>query len=202
MNSYNWENELISSIVIYKCQYIVFNRGFLWIAFNILFCRLKIICTHRLYVPNLIITLICERPSSSNLKKKLNIWKRYPKAQLHSSIKQVSHVVSMQRSRTTVEGTKPQCQPIDLRCSLRGPLLRREKNKLIERGSEENGRRERKRNEGKKETPSERERGKDPEGGSKRKNVELEERALLEEENERGRGRKEDQKSRMMGNAK
>lgn len=30
------------------------------------------------------------------------------------------------------EGTKPQCQPIDLRCSLRGPLLRREKNKLIE----------------------------------------------------------------------
>lgn len=59
-----------------------------------------------------------------------------------SSIKQASHVVSMQRSRTTVEGTKPQCQPIDLRCSLRGPLLRREKNKLIERDGGENGRRE------------------------------------------------------------
>jgi len=54
----------------------------------------------------------------------------------------VPHVFPTQRSRTTVEGTKPQCQPIDLRCSLRGPLLRREKNKLIERGSEgerENG---------------------------------------------------------------
>lgn len=36
------------------------------------------------------------------------------------------------KRRTTGGGTKPQCQPIDLRCSLRGPLLRREKNKLIE----------------------------------------------------------------------
>lgn len=39
-----------------------------------------------------------------------------------------------EKRRTTGEGTKPQCQPIDLRCSLRGPLLRREKNKLIEEG--------------------------------------------------------------------
>lgn len=39
--------------------------------------------------------------------------------------------------RTAGVGTKPQCQPIDLRCSLRGPLLRREKNKLIGRGEEE-----------------------------------------------------------------
>lgn len=36
--------------------------------------------------------------------------------------------------RTAGVGTKPQCQPIDLRCSLRGPLLRREKNKLIGKG--------------------------------------------------------------------
>lgn len=36
--------------------------------------------------------------------------------------------------RTAAAGTKPQCQPIDLRCLLRGPLLRREKNKLIEEG--------------------------------------------------------------------
>lgn len=57
--------------------------------------------------------------------------------------KRVPHIVPTQRSRTTVERTKPQCQPIDLRCSLRGPLLRREKNKLIERGGGESGRRER-----------------------------------------------------------
>lgn len=39
--------------------------------------------------------------------------------------------------RTAGVGTKPQCQPIDLHCSLRGPLLRREKNKLIGRGGRE-----------------------------------------------------------------
>lgn len=54
-------------------------------------------------------------------------------------MERIPYIVSMQRSRTTVEGTKPQCQPIDLRCSLRGPLLRREKNKLIERRSGEEG---------------------------------------------------------------
>lgn len=97
----------------------------------------------------------------------------------------------MQRSRTTVEGTKPQCQPIDLRCSLRGPLLRREKNKLIERGSEENGRRERgggkerKRGGRRKEMPSEK-KERSERVSEREEECRLEERAPLEEENVKG----------------
>lgn len=120
-----------------------------------------------------------------------------------SLIERVPDIVPMQRSRTTVEGTKPQCQPIDLRCSLRGPLLRREKNKLIERRS---GKRER-RNEGGKERRGEgRLEGRRGSAGRGKKRIEkenigsVERGTLLEEEsakerNERGTKERADQRA-------
>ena len=117
-------------------------------------------------------------------------------------MEQIPYIVPMQRSRTTVEGTKPQCQPIDLRCSLRGPLLRREKNKLIERrgrGAEEEKWRW-------KRTKRWRKDGRETGGSAERekKRIEkkkgLEERALLKEENakernERGTKERADQRA-------
>lgn len=117
-------------------------------------------------------------------------------------MERIPYIVPMQRSRTTVEGTKPQCQPIDLRCSLRGPLLRREKNKLIERrgGERERG------NEGGKERRGEgRMEGRRGSAGWEKKRLEKEnissvERALLEEEsakekNERDTKERADQRA-------
>lgn len=111
---------------------------------------------------------------------------------------QVSYIVPMQRSRTTVEETKPQCQPIDLRCSLRGPLLRREKNKLIERRG---GERERRNGGGKERRGEGRMEGRRGSAEREKKRIEKEnispeERALLEEErNERGTKERADQRA-------
>lgn len=117
-------------------------------------------------------------------------------------MEQIPYIVPMQRSRTTVEGTKPQCQPIDLRCSLRGPLLRREKNKLIERRGRE---RERRNGGGKERRGKGRMEGRRGSAEREKKrldkeNVGPEERALLEEEsakerNERGTKERTDQRA-------